>query len=395
MRPGAKDIVVLLFAIALFLVGAGCGGSGRAAPMDSGSGGDADTGNDATLADAGDASTGPSPFTIDALVKARIGSENSSGWPSVGTASADIDWKQGPFAAVTLVVDLDTTCYPFETWSTNAPPSGQNVPADCDAFDRNFNAFIDGPDGAGGASRVPFEVMHAITPFGGPEHLEIDLTDFANALPGKHRLRVDLTSFSDAAGQSTGSNNGWTVSARVEVAPGAAPRRVLAAIPLYAGEIKMGDAWPVVSFDAPDGTVGSRLEYRTSGHGQGAMATSCIGPAEEFCDRHQTIFVDGAPALDIHPWRYDCASLCTLQHHDAFGPFVNGLDYCRENPLGLPSSVRASRANWCPGSMTAPFSWPDIPALSVPGPHTFSFQVSEIVSGGTWMVSAIYYAYGS
>jgi len=342
-----------------------------------------------------DASAVPAPFTIDALTAARIGSENSTGWPNVGKVSAAVDWKQGPFAAVRLVVDLDTTCYPFESWAANPPPSGQNVPADCDAFDRNFNAFID--DGPGAASPLPFEIMHAITPFGGPEHLEIDLTDLANALPGKHRLRVDLTSYSDGSGQSTGSNNGWTVSARVEVTPGDAPRRVLAAIPLFVGRVRMGDASPAIAFDAPDGTVGGRIEYRTSGHGQGPMESGCIGPAEEFCDRHQSISIDGSQTIDIHPWRYDCASLCTLEHHAAFGPFANGLDYCRENPLGLPSSVRASRANWCPGSMTTPYSWPDsdVPALAIPGPHTFSFRVSEIVADGAWMVSAIYYAYGS
>jgi hypothetical protein len=332
-------------------------------------------------------------LTIAVLTGARIGSENSTGWPNVGKVTADFDWKQGPFANVKLVVDLDTTCYPFEKWATNPPPAGQNVPADCDAFDRNFSAHID--DGAAAGRTVPFEVMHAITPFGGPAHHEIDLTDLANALPGKHRLRVDLVSFSDTAGQSTGSNNGWTVSARIEVTPGDAPRRVLAAIPLYAAEVKMGDAWPVVAFEVPAGTVSSRLEYRTSGHGQGTMGTGCIGPAEEFCDRHHSIVLDGAPALDIRPWRTDCAALCTLQHHAPFAQFVSGLDYCRQNPLGLPSSVRASRANWCPGSMTPPYSWLDLPGLAAPGPHTFSFQVSQILAGGSWMASAIYYAYGS
>jgi hypothetical protein len=369
-----------------------CGGAVQVSAADAGPGGDAHLGGDASSGDGADGARPDAPFTIEALARARIGSENSTGWPDVGEAYADFDWKQGPFAAVKLVVDLDTTCYPFETWGANPPPPGQNVPADCDAFDRNFSAFID--DGVAAAPPVPFEIMHAITPFGGPEHLEIDLTDLANARPGKHSMRVELVSYSDTAGQSTGSNNGWTVSARFEVTPGDAPRRVLAAIPLYAGEVKMGDAWPVISFDAPAGTASGRLEYRTSGHGQGAMGAGCIGPAEEFCDRHHRISIDGTPTLDIHPWRYDCGSLCTLEHHGPFGPFVNGLDYCRENPLGLPASVRASRANWCPGSMTTPYSWPDIPALAVPGPHTFSFEVSEILAGGSWMVSAIYYAYG-
>ena len=48
---------------------------------------------------------------------------------------------------------------------------------------------------------TPFEVIHAITPFGGPEHLEVDLTDLANGLPGKHRLRVDIASYADPQGR--------------------------------------------------------------------------------------------------------------------------------------------------------------------------------------------------
>jgi Peptide-N-glycosidase F, C terminal len=384
-----------------------CGGARQAPQVDSGAGNDATVAADAPVsADAGsdaevdtgvdaamDVPSPPPPIILDVLVGARIGSDNSTGWPMTGRATGDLDWQQGPFANVKLVVDLDTTCYPFEKWTANPPPAGQNYPADCDAFDRNFSAFID--DGPGASQAAPFEVMHAITPFGGPEHLEIDLTDLANALPGKHRLRVELTSYSDTAGQSTGSNNGWTVSAHVEVTLGDAPRRVLAAIPLYAGHVEMGDAPPLVSFDAPAGTVSGRLEYRTSGHGQGAMETDCIGPAEEFCNRHHSVVIDGAQAEDVNPYRIDCASLCTIQHHPPFGPFRTGLDYCLQNPLGLPASVRASRANWCPGSMTPPYSWSDIPALAVPGPHTFSFQVSRIGAGGLWMVSAIYYAYGS
>jgi len=394
-RPAALSLVVAC---------AACGGASQAPPVDAGTGSDAlvvsdvpvvsDAGADSAIDAAPDVPAPPPVVMIDVLARARVGSENSTGWPMTGSASGDVDWQQGPFANVTLIVDLDTTCYPFEMWTANPPPAGQNYPADGDAFDRNFNAFID--DGPGASRAVPFEVMHAITPFGGPEHLEIDVTDLANALPGKHRLRVELTSFSDAAGQITASNNGWTVSARVAVTPGAAPRRVLAAIPLYAGRVEMGGAPPTVSFEAPEGTVTGRLEYRTSGHGQGSMDDpACAGPAEEFCSRHHSVLVDGAQVKDVNPYRIDCASLCTIQHHPPFGPFRTGLDYCAQNPLGLPASVRASRANWCPGSMTPPYSWTDIPALAAPGSHTFSFQVSEISAGGRWMVSAIYYAYGA
>ena len=121
------------------------------------------------------------------------------------------------------------------------------------------------------------------------------------------------------------------------------------------------------------------------------MGPRCVGPAEEFCDRRHSILIDGTEVKNIDAYREDCATYCTLTH---YGPPDAGFDYCRENPAGLPASVRAPRANWFPGTMTPPFSWPDIPALATPGPHTFSFQVSSILMGGTWLVSAIYYAYG-
>src|SRR5207249_2942012 len=159
------------------------------------------------------------------------------------------------------------------------------------------------------AGSTPYEVIHAITPFGGPAHLEVDLTDLANALPGPHRLRVDLPSASDPQGQVTGSNGGWTVSARIQVTPGQAPRRVLAVLPLYRGRIAAGDAPPVISWEVPAGTTAGRLEYRTSGHGQGPRDARCVGPSEEFCDRRHQIFIDGVQVEDIEPYREDCAAL--------------------------------------------------------------------------------------
>jgi hypothetical protein len=326
------------------------------------------------------------PFSLAAMSGVRIGSEGSTGWAVIGRAYADVDFGEAPFASVSLAVELDTACFPFDKWASDPPPPGQSWPADCDAFDRNLDVFVD--DG----SAPPFEVIHAITPFGGPEHLAVDITDLVNGLPGAHRLRVDLTSFSDAQGLVTGSNAGWTVSARVDVVPGPAPRRVLAAVPLFAGQIAAGDPLPSVSWTVPDGTTASRLEYRTSGHGQGPRDARCLGPAEEFCDRRHQIFVDGATVEDIEPYREDCQTLCTLAHQ---GPPDGGLDYCQENPCGDPASVRSPRANWCPGSMTPPFAWGDIPALTIPGPHVFSFQVSGIGTGGFWLASAIYYAYGN
>src|SRR6266566_9355058 len=184
-----------------------------------GSGAGAVSGDAGSIGEAGDAGASE---TMSVLEGARIGSRNGTGWPNVGSASGDVTFAGGPFAQAMLVVDLDTTCFPFEKWSANPPPPGQNWPADCDAFDRNFNVFIDDPSADDASTVPPFEVVHAITPFGGPEHLEVDITDLANGLPGTLRLTADVNAYSDPMGKVTGSNNGWTVSAKIRLARGEA-----------------------------------------------------------------------------------------------------------------------------------------------------------------------------
>jgi hypothetical protein len=325
------------------------------------------------------------PYTLQAFDKTRITS-NSAG-PNFQQATADIDLHDGPFQSVHLIVDLESTCYPFDKWKDNPPPAGQNWPADCDAFDRNFSFSLDDPTDP--AKDPPgLELIHAITPFGGPLHLDVDITDVANGLPGKHKLRTEIPTWSDGAGQVSGSNGGWNVSAKIEAVPGPAPRNVLAVESLYYGTQTMAAIPAPIEFEVPAGTVSSKLEFRTSGHGGGEAAPGCIGPAEEFCKRSLTVTLDGAQLKKVIPWRSDCQDLCTLTDG---GPF--GGQYCLENPCGAPQSVEAPRANWCPGSMTAPYSW-EAPALSTPGKHTLTWAYSDLASGGQWKASATYFAYG-
>jgi hypothetical protein len=73
-------------------------------------------------------------------------------------------------------------------------------------------------------------------------------------------------------------------------------------------------------------------------------------------------------------------------------PSGGGYDYCLENPCGNMDSVRAPRANWCPGSPTPPFSW--TPALA-PGAHQLTYAVDGIAAGGSWRLSAVFFAFGS
>ena len=362
---------------ALVIVLAGCtseeppkGGGGMA-----GMAGSAGTGG----ADAGFAE----PYGVVAFDAVRIHSDSNK--PNFQKADVEFDFGSAPFAKVTLVVDLDTTCFPFEKWQNNPPPAGHNWPADCDAFDRNFELILDPPE-SGGPPGI--ELVRAITPFGGPLHLEIDVTDVANALHGAHRLRVVIPTWSDASGQVTGADGGWNVSARFDVVPGNAPREVLAVVPLFDGNQTAPDPMPALPVQVPLGTQSTRLEYRVTGHG--GVAFGCgTAPAEEFCSRMHSLFVDEALVADVVPWRDDCASLCTIAHQESAG---GGFDYCAENPCGAIQSVQASRANWCPGSVTPPLAW-DFDALRSPGTHQFRWQVSDVADGGSWRISAVYFAF--
>jgi hypothetical protein len=359
----------------LLLAAAGCSDGG--APSGSG-GGDGGQG--------GEAPSYPPPYTIPALDGARITSDQSA--ENFQQVAADVDFHDGPFASVKLVIDLSSTCYPFEQWQANPPPDGESWPADCDAFDRNFEFTLDEP--ASPDQPPAIELVRAITPFGGPLHLEVDITDVANGLPGHHRLRAFIATWSDAAGQVSGSNGGWNVSASIDATPGPPPRKVLAVVPIFNGSQDTPESPAPIAFQVPEGTIAGRLEYRATGHGGGQSGHGCIGPAEEFCHRTHTLSIDGAPIAEVDPWRTDCDDLCTITH---YGPADGGFDYCQENPCGSIQSVKAPRANWCPGSETPPFTW-EAEAPTSPGPHTFSWGINTVASGGVWRLSAHYIAFG-
>lgn len=156
---------------------AGAGGTTAGAGGASAGAGGSTAGAGGTAAGAGGASAGAAgaaggvpgtPSTV--FDNVRITS-NSAG-PNFQQANATVDFGAGPFTKVTLVVDLASTCFPFDGWKTNPPPTGQNWPADCDAFDRNFEFTLDEPKDATDTPAI--ELVRAITPFGGPLHLEVE-----------------------------------------------------------------------------------------------------------------------------------------------------------------------------------------------------------------------------
>lgn len=352
-----------------------------------GSGGSAGSGGAAGSAGSG-GGAGAQPYSVQAFTAVRIQSDSAK--PNFQRASTEVDFGSGPFQKATMVVDLATTCFPFESWKDNPPPPGQSWPADCDAFDRNFEILLDAPQDPK-AGPPALELMRAITPFGGPLHLELDVTDVVNGRPGKHPLDVTIGTWSDASGKVTGSDGGWNVSVRFELSPGVAPKNVLAVIALIDASITDPAPLSPIPFEVPVGTASTRLEYRVTGHGGVTGAAGCgLAPAEEFCLRTHELYLDESPLDTVQPWRDDCASLCTLAHQDGAN---GGFDYCKENPCGAIPSVKAPRANWCPGSLTPPLTWSP-PVLNAPGSHSFRFQVEDVASGGSWRVSAALFAFG-
>lgn len=300
--------------------------------------------------------------------------------------SAAIDWGSDPVARAVVRVSLSSPCFPFAAWADLGVPSGQNWPEPCDAFDRTLSLTIDAS--ATDTTAPPgVELLRAITPFGGPLELEADVTDVVNGLPGAHELGLRIDTWSDANGLVSGSHGEWVANVELRTWAGAAPRKVLAVIPLALEEQTEVEAAPV-SFTAPEATGSARLEYRVTGHGA-AFGSGCLGGAEEFCRRNHELWLDDELLADLVPWREDCAALCTWTANDTdYGP----RNYCAENPCGSRASVTAPRANWCPGSMTPPIVIDDA-RLAGAGGHQLARKIPELAPGGQWRVSATYFAF--
>jgi hypothetical protein len=92
-----------------------------------------------------------------------------------------------------------------------------------------------------------------------------------------------------------------------------------------------------------------------TGHGQGNLQN-----CGEFCPKMHTYTVGGM-SFQKRIWRDDCASFCTLTTAPG-----TGHQFCKESPTGAVGSVRAPRANWCPGALVNAWSF-DVTAAAKPG----------------------------
>lgn len=362
-------------------------GAGGSSPGSVGQAGEAPSaGGHAPLGEAGAGGardTLGEPASVPILTRVHISSDE--GAENFQRALADVDFGDSQVARATLRVTLESPCFPFEGWAEQGVPSGQRWPAACDAFDRTLSVTLDQAEPAD-ESAPGFELLRAITPFGGPLQVETDVTDVVNGLPGSHQLGLKIDTWSDADGLVSGSKGEWIASVELLFWPGNAPRKVLAVLPLLLEGQTEPTATPL-TFEVPEGASSARIEYRATGHG-GAFAPGCLGPAEEFCQRTHELRLDGELLEELQPWR-DCSDFCTLTPNDSGqGP----AQYCAENPCANPNSARAPRANWCPGSQTDAFILRG-PELVVAGEHELTRSIAELAPGGVWTVSATYFAF--
>ncbi len=360
------------------------------APLRSPAGGAAQGGSDAGASNDevrdGGANTAPRTLSVPAFTQVHISSNPEA--EHFQRATVQVDFGDEPVAQATLVVELESPCYPFDRWTPESIPPGHNWPRLCDAFDRTFLFSVDEPDDV--AEGPPgLELVRAITPFGGPESFEVDVTDVVNGLLGQHQLTVDIQTWSDADGIVSGAEGEWIVSAHFELRTGPSPRRVLAVVPLFFGFEEDARPEPIV-ITTPEGTRGARLEYRATGHGGGAVDADCVGPAEEFCRRTHSLSLDGTQLSEFEPWRDDCHTLCSLASYESATLSIDS--YCAENPCGAIESVRAPRANWCPGDITPPFVVENA-RLAEPGEHELTVEINQVGEGGSWLLSGVFIAY--
>ena len=328
----------------------------------------------------------PQPSSVLVLDDARIGSNGDL--DNFQVVRGDLDVGTATVSRAVLLVDLRTTCFPFAQWADDPPPAGENWPASCDAFDRNFHFLVDDPaDDSVDDTVIPIELVRAITPFGGPLKLEVDVTDVVNGLVrsgrgGLHRLSAHITTYSDGDGIVSGSNGGWNVSARLDLTPGTPSRNVIDVRSLFFGNLVKGSEGTSHAVALNAGEY-AKLAVRTTGHGGPNTDTDCFGPAEEFCRRTHTLVIDDL-TLDFTPLREDCADLCTLTTSTI--PGAGTIQHCAQNPTGSIDSVRASRANWCPGSVTPAFDL-EVGGDRAGGERDVRWTVERIADGGNWLTS--------
>jgi len=297
----------------------------------------------------------------------------------------------GPATTFMTAVDVPATV-PEGCWSSiqvqmhvktnckGVPPQGQNWPPPCDPYDRLAQVWLN-DKGA-----TPLFVLDAVTPFGGETTWTQDVTDYYALLVGTHTYHVEVGTYADPSGQATGTMAEHQVDVSILLVPGAPPRQVLAAVPLFRQGIDDNTMPLTAKLNAPDGATHARLDYFESGHGGNGNP-----PCDEFCQKENDITIDGMNVYADSP-QSDCSDNCT--HVPIGGTISCGgqtFNYiCKQNPTSCPSSAIAPRSNWCP-SQIIPLIQVPLPSTALTGSHDVGLQIQGV--NGSWSIglSAVYW----
>lgn len=247
----------------------------------------------------------------------------------------------------------------------------------------SFPGIISTPD-----YQVPVELMRFFTSFGVRKfnHIKVKGQQWVDSVIYKQDVTHLASMLRDevwiAAYIGNWDGNGHKLSLKLKYHPGGRGAAKKVVIPLF-NTVNLleqaGQTYPTffdkdslrVSFNIAKNMKNVQLVYLTTGHGG-------WGGGDEFNQKLNTIYLDGAKIFSFIPWREDCATY--RNWNPCSGNFSNGV-----------SSSDLSRSNWCPGSVTNPVYVP-IGSMTA-GEHSMSVQIPlgepEGGSFSYWCISGV------
>lgn len=223
--------------------------------------------------------------------------------------------------------------------------------ADCDPWDRIGNISIEAIGGNGQVRTL--ELIKFISPFGNSNVYTQDLSSYSSLLRGTKTVKAYISTFLGK----------WFVTLKLRFHKSTLNAPVTASYPLfYSQHVSVGNSDTTITLNVPENNR-VQLAYRSTGHN--SQGRNC----DEFCQKVNELYVDGALVKQIIPWRTDCSDLLPL------------------NRCGSVTSVPLSRAGWCPGDIVRPYII-DVGRLS-PGAHTFRIRIPEIEPNGGYFRTSL------
>lgn len=219
-----------------------------------------------------------------------------------------------------------------------------SVTGGCDDWDRLAYIEAKAPNGDW------VEIIRYITPYGVPCDHSLDVTDFASILQGNTEIRMYI---------ETWGTGGWKLDLDLTYSAGTPDFLYSTVQKVWHGNYNFGDPanlQPVdtVTVEPGIGVEAATLRLVTSGHGWGSNNT---GNAAEFYHAVHHVKVNAVQSFEQDLWTT-----------------------CNPNPDGCqPQSGtwQYSRAGWCPGSISAPYTYDLTPLLgTTPLSLSYIFQTS-------------------